>query len=56
MDASIHKQRGLIKHVQTPVKVLGNGQLEAAVEVVAHSFSRSAKEKIEKAGGQAIVC
>ncbi len=49
----IFKQRGLIQRLQTPVKVLGNGELEAAVEVNAHSFSRSAREKIEKAGGQA---
>lgn len=56
VDPEIFKQRGLIQQVQTPVKVLGNGELEAAVEVNAHSFSRSAKEKIEKAGGQAVVC
>ncbi len=56
VDPEIFKQRGLIKHIQTPVKVLGNGELETAVEVNAHSFSRSAREKIEKSGGRAVVC
>ena len=33
------------------VKVLGNGELTVAVQVSAHAFSASAKDKIEKAGG-----
>ncbi len=37
------------------LKVLGNGQLSKKLKVVAHRFSRSAKEKIEQAGGQAVV-
>ncbi|EPR42639.1 ribosomal protein L15 [Desulfovibrio sp. X2] len=36
-----------------PVKVLGRGELSAAVTIEAHRFSGSAKEKIEKAGGTA---
>jgi len=35
------------------IKVLGDGHLEAALEVSAHAFSGSAKEKIEEAGGTA---
>lgn len=35
------------------VKVLGNGDISVAVQVSAHAFSASAKEKIEKAGGTA---
>jgi len=34
-----------------PVKVLGQGELEVALVVEAHKFSRSAREKIEAAGG-----
>jgi large subunit ribosomal protein L15 len=34
-----------------PVKVLGNGQITSAVQVSAHAFSGSAKEKIAAAGG-----
>lgn len=36
------------------VKILGNGELNAKVEVTAHAFSKSAIEKIEKAEGTAI--
>ena len=35
------------------LKILGNGELSAAVEVQAHAFSKSAVEAIEKAGGKA---
>jgi large subunit ribosomal protein L15 len=37
------------------VKVLGRGELTAKVKVSAHAFSASAKEAIEKAGGEVIV-
>ncbi|HET6624832.1 MAG TPA: 50S ribosomal protein L15 [Nocardioidaceae bacterium] len=36
-----------------PVKVLGSGDLSVAVQVSAHAFSASAKEKIAAAGGSA---
>ncbi|MEM6335776.1 MAG: uL15m family ribosomal protein, partial [Bacteroidota bacterium] len=35
------------------VKVLGNGDLSAALTVTAHKFSKSARTKIEAAGGTA---
>lgn len=35
----------------TPIKVLGSGELPVAVQVTAHAFSASAKEKIAAAGG-----
>ncbi len=37
------------------LKVLGDGELTKSLKISAHRFSRSALEKIEKAGGQAIV-
>ena len=37
------------------MKVLGNGELTKNLKISAHQFSRSALEKIEKAGGQAVV-
>ena len=37
------------------VKILGDGVLEASLEVSAHAFSDSAREKIEDAGGSATV-
>ena len=44
----------LIEQPDGPVKILGDGEIEVAVEVVAHKFSKSAKEKIEKAGGKVV--
>jgi len=38
-----------------PVKVLGQGEISVAVQVTAHAFSASAKEKIEAAGGTVTV-
>jgi large subunit ribosomal protein L15 len=37
------------------VKILGDGQLDVSLEVSAHDFSDSAREKIEDAGGAATV-
>ena len=37
-------------------KILGNGDIKKAVKVTAHAFSKSAKEKIEKAGGSVVLC
>ncbi len=48
------KAKGLVKE-NLPVKVLGDGELKGKLEVRAHAFSKSAKEKIEKAGGKAEV-
>jgi large subunit ribosomal protein L15 len=44
-DAGLAKRRGV------PVKVLGEGDLTKALTVHAHGFSKSAREKIEGAGG-----
>jgi large subunit ribosomal protein L15 len=46
------KTAGLISSLRRPVKVLGYGEIGRAITVTAHAFSRSAREKIEKAGGQ----
>ena len=37
------------------IKVLGNGEIKAAVTVTADAFSKSAITKIEAAGGKAVV-
>jgi large subunit ribosomal protein L15 len=47
--------KGLLKKRKGLVKVLGDGELTVAVTVHAHKFSKSAQEKIEKAGGKAIL-
>jgi large subunit ribosomal protein L15 len=47
--------KGLLKKRHGLVKVLGDCELTGAVTVHAHKFSKSAQEKIEKAGGKAIL-
>jgi large subunit ribosomal protein L15 len=44
--------KGLIKNTKTDVKILGTGDLKKKLRVTAHAFSATAREKIEKAGGQ----
>jgi len=46
------KKAGIIKRAAQLVKVLGDGELSAALTVHAHKFSKSAQEKITKAGGK----
>jgi large subunit ribosomal protein L15 len=45
------RKAGVIK-TKHPVKILGDGELTAAITVSAHKFSKSAQEKITKAGGK----
>ncbi len=47
--------KGLVNKNKDRVKILGNGEIKKALTIKAHSFSESAKEKITKAGGQAIL-
>ena len=47
--------RGVIKKLGAGLKILGQGEIKKAVTIKAHRFSGSAKAKIEKAGGQAVV-
>ena len=45
------KEKGLIKSISLPVKILGDGDIDKKVIVEANAFSKSAKKKIEKSGG-----
>jgi large subunit ribosomal protein L15 len=45
---------GVIKNAKTDVKILGNGELRKKLTVTAHAFSKSAREKIEAAGGSVV--
>ena len=51
IDSNVLKDNGLVKYSMRPIKILGNGDLTKKLIVTANSFSLSAKEKIEKAGG-----
>ena len=55
VNAEVLAQNGLIRAGEKTVKILGDGELGRALKVTAAKFSESAKAKIEKAGGQAIV-
>lgn len=44
-------EQKIAKQVKAGIKILGNGTLDKKLDVVAHKFSASAKEAIEKAGG-----
>ncbi|MBI1951395.1 MAG: 50S ribosomal protein L15 [Acidobacteria bacterium] len=48
-------KEGLVKKLLSGVKVLGDGELTKALVVKAHRFSKSALEKIARAGGRAEV-
>jgi len=50
-----YKKLGLVSSKNALVKILGAGELTAAITVHAHKFSKSAADKIEKAGGKAVV-
>ncbi|MCW5959181.1 MAG: 50S ribosomal protein L15 [Pyrinomonadaceae bacterium] len=48
-------ERSLIKKAKHDLVILGSGEITKALNVSAHRFTKSAKEKIEKAGGTATV-
>lgn len=49
------RERGLVRRERARVKILGDGGLGVALVVRAQAFSRSAREKIQAAGGKAEV-
>ncbi len=54
VDVNVLVEKGVIKKANNPVKILGQGNVTKAIEVSADMFSKSAIEKIEKAGGKVI--
>ena len=55
VDAELLKASGLVKKVCDGIKILGDGELNTKLTVKAAKFTKSAVEKIEKAGGKAEV-
>jgi large subunit ribosomal protein L15 len=51
INPDVLRKAGVIK-TKHPVKILGDGELKSAITVSAHKFSKSAQEKITKAGGK----
>lgn len=52
VDADAIVAAGLVKKVMDGIKVLGNGEVNKNLTVKVAAFSKSAKEKIENAGGK----
>ncbi len=55
IDTNAIIESGLVKKELCGIKVLGNGEITKNITIKATAFSKSAKEKIEKAGGKAEV-
>jgi large subunit ribosomal protein L15 len=55
VNADTLKDAGLVRRDRLPLKILGHGEVTAALFVLADAFTRSAREKIEAAGGTAQV-
>jgi len=55
VDAQVLKQHGIISKTQQKIKILGRGQLKHPLVIKADSFSASALQKIQEAGGKAEV-
>jgi large subunit ribosomal protein L15 len=49
------RERGVVRKLRDGIKILGDGKLEKPIRVRAHHFSKQAKQKIEAAGGEAVV-
>jgi large subunit ribosomal protein L15 len=56
-DAGAHvspemlQEKGIVKKLKDGIKILGSGELPHAIHIRAHKISKSASEKIQKAGG-----
>jgi len=51
VNPEILHERGLIKKAKHDLVILGNGEISKGLKISAHRFTKTAKEKIEKAGG-----
>jgi len=53
IDINMLKEKGLFSQKYQELRVLGNGEIKRKVTIKARHFTKSAKEKIEAAGGKA---
>ena len=51
IDPKVLMSKGKIKTLNKQIKILGIGEIKSPLNLKAHAFSQSAREKIEKAGG-----
>ncbi|KPJ50184.1 MAG: 50S ribosomal protein L15 [candidate division Zixibacteria bacterium DG_27] len=52
IDPETLQQRGIVRKIDLPIKILGGGEMKFAATVAANAFSQSARQKIEAAGGR----
>jgi large subunit ribosomal protein L15 len=55
LNPEILFSEGIISKKNVPLKVLGDGEFKQKIEIRAHKFSKTAKEKIEKNGGKVTI-
>lgn len=55
VSAELLMEHGIIRKCEFGLKVLGNGEIKKPLTIEADAFSESAKQKIEAAGGKAVV-
>ena len=51
VDTEALRERGLVKQVRDGVKLLGNGDISHPLQIKVHKVSRTARQKVEAAGG-----
>jgi len=51
VDPKVLQEKGIVKSPKDGIKILGSGELQHAIHVRTHKISKSAMEKIQKAGG-----
>jgi len=54
VDSKVLFDKGIIKKVDVPVKILGNGDIKEKMELSFNMFSKTAIDKVEKIGGKVI--
>ena len=52
VDEQALREKNIVKRIKGKIKILGTGELTRALTVIAHSFSKSAVDKIKAAGGK----
>ena len=52
INAEVLLDRGIVKNLSRPIKLLGEGELSKPLKVIVHACSKKAKEIVEKAGGE----
>lgn len=55
VDEKALREHGIVKGQYDAIKILGDGEITKAIVVTANSFSKSAQEKIKKAGGKTLL-